>query len=111
MHSRNSRRALRILVLAALLVLPALPAHALPRGGALRFGSESFFSSFVVEVRTFFRGLWGAEGMLIDPHGQPTGNTGMTNVSGQEGMSIDPDGRPTGNTATGENGMLIDPNG
>ena len=74
--------------------------------------------AFFETLRTAWLGVWGEEGITIDPNGRPTGS-GMTNVQGNEGMTIDPSGRPTASgggtvTTSGEKtdeGMSIDPSG
>jgi hypothetical protein len=106
MSFRNSRRALRALVVVVLALLPALPARALPLDGA-RFGDDrGAVMGFFDELRSFWLGLWGKEGITIDPHG-------TAGALRKEGMSIDPNGRPTGTNPepTSDNGMLIDPHG
>jgi hypothetical protein len=116
MSSRDPHKAFRALVLATVLVLPALPAHALPLGSTFRLSDgRSAFSVFLEDLRSVWRSLWGSEGITIDPDGRPKGS-GMTNVVGREGMSIDPDGKPTGGNVTSpgegpDEGMSIDPNG
>lgn len=95
MSSGNSR--LRTLVLAAVLLLPALPARALPLDGPARLRDDrSAFTLFVDELRSFWHGLW-------DQNGTRSSVT-------KEGMTIDPHGGAT-TSDSGDNGMLIDPHG
>ncbi|HEX3526870.1 MAG TPA: hypothetical protein VH988_07370 [Thermoanaerobaculia bacterium] len=95
MSSRNPR--LRALVLAAAIVLPALPLRALPLDGPARVRDDrSAFTVFVDELRSFWHGL-------LDQQG--THSSTM-----KEGMSVDPHGGAT-TSDTGDNGMLIDPHG
>jgi hypothetical protein len=119
MSSRDPHKAFRALVLAAVLVLPALPARALPLESAFRLSDgRSAFSVFLEDLRSVWRSFWGQEGMTIDPSGRPNGS-GMSNVVGREGITIDPDGKPAGsnggnvtNPGQGTNeGITIDPNG
>jgi len=96
MSSRNSR--LRTLVLAAAILLPALPLRALPLDGPARLRDDrSAFTLFVNDLRSFWHGLFDQsgshsstmkEGMTIDPSGRPSG----TNPGSDEGTSIDPHG-------------------
>jgi hypothetical protein len=104
MSFRDSRRALRALVLAAVAVLPALPARALPLDGARFSDDRGAFTSFFDELRSFWSGLWGKEGTSIDPHG-------TAGAVRKEGMTIDPSGRPTGTNPTQDEGTSIDPHG
>lgn len=98
------RNFVRVLAVTALVLLPVLPARALPLGGA-RFSDErGAFLGFFDEVRSLWLGLWGKEGILIDPHG-----TASPLV--KEGMTIDPNGRPTGTNPTTDEGMSVDPHG
>ena len=98
MSSRNPR--LRTLVLAAAVLLPALPARALPLDGPARLRDDrSAFTLFVDELRSFWHGLW-------DQHGAPSSMT-------KEGMTIDPSGQPhdTNPSSGSDEGMMIDPHG
>jgi len=97
MSSRNPR--LRALVLAAAILLPALPLRALPLDGPARLRDDrSAFTLFVNELRSFWHGL-------LD-------QTGSHRSTTKEGMTIDPSGQPSGTTSdNGDNGMLIDPHG
>ena len=99
MSFRDSHRhAVRVLILAALVVLPALPARALPLDGGGRFRDDrGSVTSFFEELRSFWRGLWGSslmkEGMSIDPSGRPPGGaTTPPGATPDEGMSVDPHG-------------------
>jgi len=100
----SSRNFLRALVVASLVVLPALPAHAVPLDGARFSDDRGAFAGFLGELRSFWLGLFGKEGMLIDPHG-------TASVLMKEGMTIDPSGQPAGTNSDNDNGMLIDPHG
>jgi hypothetical protein len=104
MSFHNSRRALRTLAVAALALLPTLPARALPLDGARFSDDRGAVMSFFDEMRSFWAGLWGKEGMSIDPHG-------TAGALRKEGMSIDPNGRPTGTNPTSDEGMSVDPHG
>lgn len=96
MSFRDAR--LRTLVLAAVLLVPALPGHALPHDGPARVRDDrGAFTVFVDELRSFWRGL-------IEPHGS-------RGVTMKEGMSIDPHGGNSNPGATTDEGMLIDPHG
>jgi len=96
MSSRNPR--LRALVLAAAVLLPALPLRALPLDGPARLRDDrSAFTVFVDELRSFWHGLF-------DQSGSHSSTT-------KEGMTIDPSGRPSGTTTSGDEGMTIDPHG
>jgi hypothetical protein len=94
MSSRDSRRTVRTLLLATVLLLPAA-AHAAPLRESRAVG-RSFFSSVLDSVRGVFSGwvnVYGKEGVSIDPNGKPTGTTGGTSTpQGEEGMLIDPHG-------------------
>ena len=109
MSFRNSPRAIRILLLAALILLPALPAHASPNGTARLLGDGSIFTAFVDELRTLWTGFWGDSGCTIDPDGR------MRSAQEREGTSIDPHGGTNGGTPTPgtgtDEGITIDPNG
>jgi hypothetical protein len=100
------RNFLRALVVTSLVLLPTLPARALPLDGARFSDDRGAFTSFFDELRSFWSGLWGKEGITIDPHG-------TAGALRKEGMTIDPNGRPTGTNPgpTSDNGMLIDPHG
>jgi hypothetical protein len=93
MSSRDSRRTVRTLLLATVLLLPAA-AQAAPLRES-RVVGRSFFLSVLDSVRGVF-GEWvnvfGKEGMTIDPHGGTTGSTGG-NAQADEGPDIDPNGR------------------
>lgn len=82
MTSRNVIRRVNAVVVALLLVLAAVPAHAYPIAEGSSAGWS--FGSFWVAFRSLVMGVWQEEGMLIDPNGV---------------------------TATRDEGMLIDPNG
>jgi hypothetical protein len=93
MSSRDSRRTVRTLALAALLLLPAA-AQAAPLRESRAVG-RSFFLSILDSVRGVFGGwinMYGKEGMTIDPHGGTTGTGGTSTPQGEEGVSIDPHG-------------------
>ena len=113
MSFHNASSSSRALVLASTLALSALPARALPPGGALRHRDDrGDLTVFFETLRSVWLHVWGKEGMSIDPSGRPDG-FGMTSVQGNEGMTIDPSGRPT-ITSSGEGtdeGMSIDPDG
>jgi hypothetical protein len=108
MSFRNSPRAIRILLLVALVLLPALPAHASPDGSA-RHGAGSILTAFVDELRAFWSGVWGDSGCSIDPDGR------MRSAQEREGVLIDPNGGTKGGApAPGsgpDEGITIDPNG
>jgi hypothetical protein len=96
MTVRNLSRAIRILLLAALVLLPSLPAYASP--------------SVVDELRILWTSFWRDSGASIDPDGR------MRSAQGREGITIDPDGRANGGVppapiAGTDEGMLIDPHG
>jgi len=96
MSSRNPR--LRALVIAAAILLPALPLRALPLDGPARLRDDrSAFTLFVNELRSFWHGL-------LD-------QTGSHRSTTKEGMSIDPNGQPSSTTTSGDEGMSVDPHG
>ena len=109
MSFRKSPRALRILLLATLVLLPAFPVHASPNGIAGHRGDGSILTAFVDELRALWTGFWGDSGCSIDPDGR------MRSAQGREGITIDPDGGTNstdpGVDPTSDNGMLIDPHG
>jgi hypothetical protein len=100
------RNFVRVLAVTALVLLPVLPARALPLGGARFSDDRGAFQGFFDEVRSLWLGLWGKEGMSIDPNGTAASQR-------KEGVLIDPNGRPTGTnpSPTPDEGITIDPNG
>jgi hypothetical protein len=104
MSFRKSPRAIRILLLAALVALPALPAHAAP-GGSRLSGGGSILTALLDELSTVWNGFWSDSGCTIDPDGR------MRSTQEREGVSIEPSGgTPEPGVGTDE-GMLIDPHG
>ena len=100
MSIRDSRRSSRALVLAGILAFTAFPALAMPGDGASRRNEgRGSFMTLMDTLRSVWLGVWGEEGMSIDPDGRP-GIPKMINILGNEGMSIDPDGRPAANPTT-----------
>lgn len=93
MSSRNLRRALPAVVLAAGLCLPLGAAEARTLGGEPPAG-ERLWSW----VQGFVAGLREKTGMTIDPNGGPVdtgmevGSDGQSSPSGDTGMMIDPHG-------------------
>jgi hypothetical protein len=110
MSFSNSPRPIRILLLTALVLLPALPVHAAPNGAA-RFHDGSIFTAFLDELQALWSGFWGDSGCTIDPDGR------MRSVQEREGITIDPDGRNGGTppppppVSGPDEGITIDPNG
>ena len=117
MPSVSLRRTLAVLVLAALVCLPAA-ALAAPSGHARHVQAEA---GVFARIWGLLQSLWGAEGMSIDPNGSHAatttnpGRTSMTHLSGAAGMMIDPNGSPMAppgsNQVSGDTGMSIDPDG
>lgn len=95
MTYRNLYRRLNVLVLAALLALAAVPVHALPSGEP--DSVLGAIGSLWESFWGFFVSAWQEEGIMIDPNG--------LTATGDEGMTIDPDG------VTKDEGMTIDPHG
>lgn len=93
MSSRNLRRALPAVVLAAGLCLPLGAAEARTLGGGPPAG-ERLWSW----VQGFVASLWEKTGMTIDPNGGQADG----------GMHIDPNGQ---SSPSGDTGMMIDPHG
>jgi hypothetical protein len=96
MSFRNPR--LRVLVVAAAILLPAISASAAPLGGPARARDDrGAFTVLFDGLRSLVRGLLDQhgshssvmkEGMMIDPHGGTTTPGAATD----EGTSIDPHG-------------------
>jgi hypothetical protein len=109
MSFRKSPRAIRLLLLVALVLLSAFPVHASPNGIAGHRGDGSTFTAFVDELRALWTGFWGDSGCTIDPDGR------MRSAQGREGMSIDPNGGTNGGAPTPgagtDEGTSIDPHG
>ena len=126
---KNSQKAAVLLVLAALLTLPALTAEASPATG---HQPGSLWAWFADLPRTFAAGwvsIWDQAGSSIDPDGvpvpgvHPTGDAGSSispdgaqaplgSVIQRAGSRITPDGQPAPSVAgEGDIGVAIDPMG
>jgi len=89
-HCRGRRTVLTFLV-ALLVGLASVPAHALPVEQA---APSRTFLQLVESFRGWLVSLWAGEGMSIDPHGNPTGGppSGNATTNGDEGATVDPHG-------------------
>ena len=90
MTFRNLIRRVNVVVIVALLVLAAVPAHAFPLAEGPSAGWS--FGSLWEAFRSLVASVWQEEEITIDPdRATGTGDAGMS-IDPEEGMSIDPNG-------------------